>query len=186
MITPELRTERLLLRGWRESDREPFAALNADPDVVEFLSGAMTRRESDAMVERIEASWATKGYGLWAVQVVGGPEFIGYVGLWDAVFEAPFTPAVEVGWRLARSAWGHGYASEAARAALAYAHGTLGLPEVLSFTAATNLRSRAVMDRIGMTRDRDGDFEHPSVPPGSPLRPHVLYRIRSNELPLPG
>ena len=184
--TPELRTERLLLRGWRESDRQPFATMNADPAVVEFLNGSLTREQSDAMVDRVEASWALKGYGLWAVQVVDGPEFIGYVGLWDALFEAPFTPAIEVGWRLARCAWGRGFASEAARAALRYACETLDLPEVVSFTAATNLRSRAVMGRIGMTRDLAGDFDHPSVPVGSPLRPHVLYRLRNSELPVRG
>lgn len=184
--TPELRTERLLLRGWREEDRAPFAAMNADPAVVEFLNGALTREQSDAMVERIQASWAGKGYGLWAVQVIDGPEFIGYVGLWDALFEAPFTPAVEVGWRLARSAWGHGYATEAARAAVSYGYATLGLPEVLSFTAAANVRSRAVMERIGLIRDPDGDFEHPLVPEGSPLRRHVLYRFARDVVPVQG
>ncbi len=174
---PELRTERLLLRPWRETDLAPFAAMNADPQVVEFLNGPLTRAESDAMVERIATSWATKGYGLWALEVIDGPEFIGYTGLWDALFEAPFTPAIEVGWRLARSAWGFGYATEAARASLAYGYATLDLPEVLSFTAAANLRSRAVMERIGMVRDPAGDFEHPKVPAGSPLRHHVLYRL---------
>lgn len=177
MNAPELPTERLLLRPWRAADLAPFAAMNADPDVVEFLNGPLTRAESDAMVDRIRTSWAGKGYGLWAVEVIGGPEFIGYVGLWDALFEAPFTPAIEVGWRLGRGAWGHGYATEAARAALAYGYATLGLPEVLSFTAATNLRSRAVMERIGMVRDPGGDFEHPKVPADSPLRHHVLYRL---------
>jgi RimJ/RimL family protein N-acetyltransferase len=174
---PDLLTERLLLRPWQESDLAPFAAMNADPQVVEFLNGPLTRAESNAMVERIRVSWNTNGYGLWAVEVLGGPEFIGYVGLWDALFEAPFTPAIEVGWRLARTAWGHGYATEAARAALAYGYASLDLPEVLSFTAATNLRSRAVMERIGMVRDPAGDFEHPKVPAGSPLRHHVLYRL---------
>lgn len=174
---PELRTERLLLRPWREADLAPFASMNADPEVVEFLLGPLTRAESDAMVERIRTSWATKGYGLWAVEVLGGPEFIGYVGLSDAAFEAPFTPAIEIGWRLARPAWGHGYASEGARAALAYGYASLDLPEVLSFTATLNLRSRAVMERIGMVHQPGGDFEHPRVPEGSPLRPHVLYRL---------
>lgn len=174
---PELRTERLLLRPWRESDRAPFAVMNVDPEVVEFLNGPLTPAESDAMIDRIETSWANKGYGLWAVEVVGGPAFIGYVGLWDALFEAPFTPAIEVGWRLARPAWGHGYATEAARVALAYGYAVRGLPEVLSFTAALNLRSRAVMERIGMVREPDGDFEHPKVPLGSALRHHVLYRL---------
>ncbi|HUR73707.1 MAG TPA: GNAT family N-acetyltransferase [Sporichthya sp.] len=174
---PELRTERLLLRPWRASDRAPFAAMNADPEVVEFLNGPLSPAESDAFIQRVETSWATQGYGLWALEVVDGPEFIGYTGLWDALFEAPFTPAVEVGWRLARAAWGHGYASEAARAALAYGYATRALPEVVSFTAAGNLRSRAVMERVGMVRDPAGDFEHPKVPAGSPLRHHVLYRL---------
>ncbi|GAA0638248.1 GNAT family N-acetyltransferase [Sporichthya brevicatena] len=176
-------TDRLLLRGWRESDREPFAALNADPEVTEFLLGPMTRAESDAMVDRIEASFAAKGYGLWAVEVVGGPEFVGYVGLWDPTFEAPFTPAVEIGWRLARSAWGHGYATEGAQAALRYAFGTVGLAEVVSFTAAVNVRSRAVMERLGMTRDPDEDFDHPRVAVDSPLHRHVLYRLASTAAP---
>lgn len=181
-VTPELRTGRLLLRGWRESDRGPFAALNADPQVMEFFPSVLTRTQSEEFVDRIESGWAAQGYGLWAVEVVGGPEFIGYVGLWDAVFEAPFTPAVEVGWRLTRSAWGHGYASEAARAALVYGHRTVGLTEVVSFTTATNLRSRAVMERIGMRRVADGDFAHPRVAEGDPLRPHVLYRLTEDAL----
>jgi RimJ/RimL family protein N-acetyltransferase len=172
---PELRTERLRMRGWRTADSEPFAALNRDPEVMEFLSGPLTRIESDAFVERMRVSWRDNGYGLWAVEA--GGRFVGYVGLWDALFEAPFTPAVEVGWRLARSAWGYGYATEAARAALAYGYNVRGLPEVLSFTATVNVRSRAVMERIGMVRDPAGDFEHPRVPLGSPLRPHVLYRL---------
>lgn len=175
MAVPELRTDRLLLRGWRESDLAPFAAMNADPEVVEFLTGPLSRAESDAFVERIRASWAGNGYGLWAVEVGGA--FLGYVGLWDALFEAPFAPAVEVGWRLTRPAWGHGYATEGARAALAYGFGVVGLPEILTFTAATNLRSRAVMERLGMVRDPGGDFDHPRVPEGSSLRRHVLYRF---------
>ncbi len=180
MTAPVLRTDRLLLRPWQEADREPFAAMNADPAVVEFLLGPLTRAESDAMVERIEASFASKGYGLWAVEVIDGPPFLGYVGLWEPRFEAHFTPAVEIGWRLARAGWGHGYASEGARAALTYAFASLGLPEVVSFTAATNLRSRAVMERLGMVRNPSEDFEHPLVPADSPLRRHVLYRAQSS------
>ncbi len=177
---PELSTERLLLRPWRQADLAPFAAMNADPEVVEFLLGPLTRAESDAMVGRIEDSFATKGYGLWAVEVLGGPEFIGFVGLWEARFEAAFTPAMEIGWRLARSGWGHGYASEGALAVLAYGFGPLGLAGVVSFTATTNLRSQAVMQRIGMVRDPAEDFDHPLVPAGSPLRRHVLYRAQSS------
>lgn len=174
---PELRTERLLLRGWRAGDRPLFAALNADPQVMEFFPAALSRAESDAFVDRIEAHWAANGYGLWAVEVPGVAPFVGYIGLWDAVFEAPFTPSVEVGWRLARSAWGHGYATEGARAALSYGYGVLRLPEILTFTAAVNLRSRAVMERLGMTRDPAEDFDHPRVPEGHVLRRHVLYRL---------
>jgi RimJ/RimL family protein N-acetyltransferase len=178
MVGSELRTERLLLRQWRLADLGPFAALNADPRVTEFLNGPLTEAESNTMVDRIAASFTSKGYGLWAVEVLDGPEFVGYVGLWDVRFEARFTPAVEVGWRLAPEAWGSGYATEGAKAALAFGFGTIGLPEVVSFTAAGNLRSRAVMERLGMIRDPAGDFEHPNVPTGSPLRRHVLYRVR--------
>ncbi len=174
---PTLRTERLLLRPWRPADRPGFAALNADPEVMEFLGrGPMERWESDAFVDRIEGLWAANGFGLWAVEVIGCAEFIGYVGLHPALFEAPFTPAIEVGWRLAREHWGHGYATEAATAALDHGLRDLELPDVLSFTAAANLRSRAVMERIGLVRDPDGDFEHPAVAVGHPLRAHVLYR----------
>lgn len=157
--------------------------MNADPEVVEFLLGPLTPAESDAMVDRIEASWATKGYGLWAVEVDRGPEFAGYVGLWEPRFDAHFTPAVEIGWRLARTAWGHGYASEGALAALEFAFAELGLAEVVSFTATTNVRSRAVMERIGMTHDPADDFDHPLVPPSSPLHRHVLYRAQSRRDP---
>jgi ribosomal-protein-alanine N-acetyltransferase len=173
----QLRTERLLLRRWTDADRAPFAALNADPEVVEFLPGPLTRAESDAFVDRIEATFDELGYGLWAVEL-GDGTFAGYVGLWPATFEAPFTPAVEVGWRLARAAWGQGVASEAARAAVADGFARLDLEEIVSFTTAANGRSRAVMERIGMARDEAADFDHPSLPEDHPLRPHVLYRLR--------
>lgn len=183
MSVPELRTDRLLLRGWRDSDLAPFAAMNADPEVMEHFPATLTRAESDVMVSRIAESFATKGYGLWAVEVRGGPAFVGYVGLWEPRFEAHFTPAVEVGWRLARAAWGHGYATEGAEAALAFAFDTLGLAEVVSFTATPNVRSMAVMERIGMTRDPAEDFDHPLVAEDSPLHRHVLYRIQSRRAP---
>lgn len=176
--TPTLRTSRLLLRAWRSADRVAFAAMNADPAVMEFLGrGPMQRWESDAFADRIETEWTDRGYGLWAVEVVDGPVFIGYVGLHAAEFEAPFTPSVEVGWRLASQHWGNGYATEAARAAVAWGLGERGLPEILSFTAAINVRSRAVMERIGLVEDPAGAFEHPAVAVGSPLRQHVLYRF---------
>ena len=172
-----LQTERLLLRSWREDDLAPFAALNADPEVMAHFPSALDREASDALAARAQARLDELGYGLWAVEVRATGTFIGFTGLALQTFEAHFTPAVEVGWRLARSAWGHGYASEAARAALAHGFGPAGLDEIVSMTAVTNVRSQRVMQRIGMTRDPADDFEHPNVAEGSPLRPHVLYRI---------
>ena len=171
----ELRTPRLLLRRWRPEDREPFAALNADPVVMEHFPSVLTRQESDALADRIEAGFAEHGFGWWAVEADG--VFVGFTGLSVPAFEAPFLPSVEVGWRFARPAWGRGWASEAATAALEAAFGPLALPEVLSFTATTNVRSEAVMRRIGMTRA--GTFEHPKLPEGHRLRTHVLYRAEA-------
>lgn len=173
----ELLTERLLLRQWRESDLEPFAALNADPEVRRYFPARMTRAQSDELAEQQRRLIAERGWGLWAVEAVGGAPFIGFVGLAEPRFKAHFTPAVEVGWRLAQEHWGKGYATEAARAALAFAFDELRLDEFVSFTSAINERSRRVMERLGMTRDPADDFDHPNIPDG-PLRPHVLYRIR--------
>jgi RimJ/RimL family protein N-acetyltransferase len=173
----EIRTERLLLRRFTAADREPFAALNADARVMRHFPGPLDRAASDDFVDRIEACFASHGYSLWAVEVVGGPAFVGFVGLWNATFEAPFTPAVEVGWRLAASAWGRGYATEAAIASLDDGFVRCGLTEVVSFTAVANRRSRAVMERIGLVYRPDEDFEHPNLPEGHPVRPHVLYRF---------
>jgi len=170
-----LSTPRLRLRPWRESDFEPFAAMNADPAVMEHFPSVATRTESDAMAERIMAKMEAQGWGLWALEVIGGEPFIGFTGLGVPGFEAYFTPCTEVGWRLARSAWGNGYATEAARAALAFGFDELGLPEIVSFTAVTNTRSAAVMERLGMKRD--GELDHPNIAQGSPLRRHLLYRI---------
>lgn len=174
---PEIRTDRLIMRGWRAADREPFAALNADPEVMEHFPAPLSRAESDMFVDRIEAAFARHGFGLWAIEVAETGAFIGFTGLIMQTFEAHFTPAVEVGWRLARTAWGHGYASEAARAALAYGFEQAGLTEIVSMTTVTNTRSQAVMRRIGMTRDPADDFEHPKIAADSPLRAHVLYRL---------
>ena len=174
---PPLRTDRLLLRRWRAEDLEPFAALNADPEVMRYFRGTLDRAASDTFVERIETAFDERGYGLWAVEVVDSATFIGFIGLALQTFEAHFTPAVEIGWRLATSAWGRGYATEGARAALAFGFDTAGLDEIVSMTTETNMRSRAVMERIGMTRRPEDDFEYPLLPPGHPLRPHVLYRI---------
>ena len=175
-------TERLHLRRWRFFDRPPFAAMNADPEVMEHYPAPLSEQESDALVDRIRRHFDEHGYGLWALEVRGRGEFIGYTGLALQTFDAPFTPAVEVGWRLARSAWGKGYASEAARAAIADGFDRLGLDEIVSMTATTNVRSQRVMERLGMTRDEADDFDHPNVPVGHPLRRHVLYRLRAAAL----
>lgn len=176
---PELVTERLRLRRWRDADREPFAAINADPLVMATLGPLMTREQSDAMLDRIEAQFEQRGFGLWCVDITGAPgRCAGYVGLAVPRFDAPFMPCVEIGWRIASAYWGLGYAPEAARAVLAFAWDELGLDEIVSFTAASNTKSRRVMDKIGLVRDPDGDFEHPNVPMGDRLRPHVLYRGR--------
>jgi ribosomal-protein-alanine N-acetyltransferase len=171
--------ERLLLRRWREEDRPAFAALNDDPQVMEFFPRRLTRAESDAMVDRIEDNFKKSGFGFWAVELRGGAPFIGFTGLAIPRFAGHFTPCVEIGWRLGFEHWGQGYATEAARLALDYAFRVAALPEIVSFTTATNLRSRAVMQRIGMRRDPADDFDHPNV--DGPLRRHVLYRLRADE-----
>jgi len=183
MTPSELVTERLRLRRWGRADRKPFAELNADPKVMEYYPEPLGRAASDAMVDTIEACFEERGFGLWAVEVTeagdstSDPPFAGYVGLWPATFEAPFTPAVEVGWRLAHRYWGRGYATEAGRAVLADGFGRLELDEIVSFTAAVNARSRRAMMKLGMTSSAADDFDHPSLPEGHRLRPHVLYRL---------
>ncbi|WP_406210305.1 GNAT family N-acetyltransferase [Kitasatospora sp. NBC_01560] len=173
----ELRTSRLLLRAWQPSDREPFAELNADREVTAHLPAPLDRSASDALADRIRATIEDQGWGWWALESVSTGAFLGFTGLSWTTFDASFTPAVEVGWRLARPAWGHGYATEAATAAVGFGFGALGLREIVSFTVAGNLRSRAVMERLGMTHDPREDFDHPRLPVGHPLRRHVLYRL---------
>lgn len=173
----DLSTSRLRLRRWRAADREPFAAMNADPVVMEYFPDRLTQEQSDDLIEKIETGFEANGFGLWALQVRATGEFVGFTGLAKPAFDAHFTPAVEVGWRLARSAWGKGYAAEAARAAIAFGFEEAGLVEIVSFTTATSMRSRAVMERIGMTHNPDDDFDHPDLPTGHSLRRHVLYRI---------
>jgi RimJ/RimL family protein N-acetyltransferase len=173
----DLTTPRLRLRQWRAADLEPFAALNADPEVMAFMPGCLTRAESDALVRAAEREIAGQGWGLWAVELSPSGEFIGCVGLAVPSFEAPFTPCVEIEWRLRRTSWGRGYATEAARECLRFAFERLALPEVLAFTVPANRRSRAVMERLGMQNEAGGEFDHPRLSVGHPLRRHVLYRL---------
>lgn len=173
-----IETTRLLLRQWSAADLEPFVALNADPRVTEHLPTALSRRETEALVERIRAHWGEHRFGLWVVEVSGITSFAGTVGLTRVRFDAHFTPAVEVSWRLDPARWGQGYATEAARAAVRFGFDTVGLDEVVAITVPRNTRSRRVMERLGMVRDPRDDFEHPGLAPGHVLRPHVLYRLR--------
>jgi RimJ/RimL family protein N-acetyltransferase len=175
---PTLTTERLLLRPWRAEDRAPFATLNGDPVVMEHFPATLTPAESEALAHRIEADLAARGWGLWAVEVRGLAPFIGYVGLHPADFEAPFTPAVEVGWRLDRPYWGQGYATEGGQAALRFGFEELGLEEIVSFTSLTNTASQRVMERLGMATVPEDDFDHPRVPADHRVRRHALYRLR--------
>src|SRR5215831_377759 len=172
----EIGTERLIMRGWRESDLAPWAAMNADPEVRRYLGPLLTFEQASAWVLNFQDDLDRHGFGFWALEVRSSGEFIGFTGLHTVDEEMPFT-GVELGWRLARPAWGHGYATEAALAALAYGFGAAGLTEIVSFTATTNARSQAVMRRIGMSHDARDDFDHPVLPTGHRLRRHVLYRI---------
>jgi RimJ/RimL family protein N-acetyltransferase len=181
----DLQTERLCLRRWLPSDRASFAALNADPRVMEYFPAPLSRHESDALVTRIEAHFAEHGFGLWAVEIPHVVPFAGFIGLAIPRFTAHFTPCVEIGWRLAAAHWGQGYATEGARAVLRFGFETLGLNEIVSFTVPANHRSRRVMERIGMHHNPADDFDHPALPEGHPLRRHVLYRCTRPALPVP-
>lgn len=172
----EFNTERLRLRQWRDADREPFAALNADPKVMEFFPAILTRAESDAIADRCQALIAQRGWGFWAVETITTREFIGFVGLHTPAPELPFSPCVEIGWRLAAKHWGKGFATEAARGALRTGFEQLGLPEIVSFTSVGNIRSRAVMERLGMLEAGE-TFEHPNIPSSHVLSKHCLYRL---------
>jgi RimJ/RimL family protein N-acetyltransferase len=171
----EFETERLRLRQWRAADREPFAALNSDPKIMEFFPSVLSRVESDAMADRCEALIQERGWGFWAAELKACGRFIGFVGLHAPSAELPFSPCVEVGWRLAFEYWGKGLASEAARGAVHVGFHSLGLKEIVSFTAVGNRRSRAVMERLGMRES--GTFEHPQVAESCALRLHCLYRL---------
>jgi RimJ/RimL family protein N-acetyltransferase len=175
----ELETPRLRLRRWRAEDLEPFAALNADSEVMEHFPSTLSREESAGMVLRIEKHFAHHGFGFWAVEAPGTALFIGVIGLSIPSFEASFTPCVEIAWRLARPWWGQGFATEGARAALAYGFDRLELPEIVSFTVPGNVRSRRVMEKLGMRYTEE--FEHPRIEAGHPMRRHVLYRLSRAE-----
>jgi ribosomal-protein-alanine N-acetyltransferase len=175
-----LSSGRICLRRWRDEDREAFAAMNSDRRVMEFFPSRLSRVESDALADRIQEHFREQGFGLWAIEIPDVAPFIGFAGLTVPRFSARFTPCVEVGWRLAFEHWGRGYATEAARVALAYGFGSLALSEVVSFTSTGNHRSRAVMERLGMRRDPADDFDHPALAESHPLRRHVLYRIDSS------
>ena len=174
-LSTMLRTERLILRRWVSEDRKPFADMNSDPEVMKYFPGMLSRKESDELADRIEEHFFTHGFGLWVVEICDLTSFAGFVGLLVPTFEAKFNPCVEIGWRLARAYWGHGYATEAASATLAFGFDELGLDQIVSFTVPGNARSRRVMEKLGMTHNPRDDFDHPSLPEG-PLRRHVLYR----------
>jgi RimJ/RimL family protein N-acetyltransferase len=176
---PTVATSRLVLRPFNDMDRTAFFELNTHPQVVELLGSSSGRAESDAMINRFSDEMTREGWGFWAVEVAGGAPFIGMVGLHRMAPSMPIAPGIEIGWRLHPDHWSHGYATEAAKASLAYGFDQAGLNEIVAFTTTVNARSQSVMQRIGMERDVGGDFDHPLLPVGSPLRRHVLYRITS-------
>lgn len=174
-----IRTERLILRLWKDNDLEEFSRINADPHVCEFLPAPLRYGESNTLARRIMQHFDKHGFGFWAVERVDSGRFIGFTGLNIPSFEAHFTPCVEIGWRLGFEHWGQGFATEAAKGALRYGFEQLELPEIVSFTALNNMRSRHVMEKLGMTHDSDDDFFHPRLPQDHPLALHVLYRMHS-------
>jgi RimJ/RimL family protein N-acetyltransferase len=174
--TASIKTDRLVLRRWRDDDLAPFAAMNGDPLTMRFMPSVMSAEETRTLIARFEEHHRTHGFGVWAAEAPDVAPLIGYVGLQRVPFEAPFTPAVEIGWRLAPAYWGRGYATEGAKAALRTGFEDLNLDQIVSFTVAANRPSWSVMERLGMTRDADGDFDHPRLPAGHALRRHVLYR----------
>ena len=173
-----LRTRRLLLRRWKPSDFPPFAKMNADPRVMEFMLRKMTPEETRHKIDGIAANFNANGFGLWAVEIAASEKFIGFVGLAVPGYRLPFTPCVEIAWRLCAEEWGKGYAPEAAHEAIRDGFERVGLQEIVSFTAATNSKSRRVMEKLGMRYSPAEDFEHPMVPEGNTLRRHVLYRLK--------
>lgn len=180
-VNDVIKTERLILRPWKKSDLEAFARLNADAKVMEYFPSILSCKESDDLANRISSKLEEQGWGLWAVSVPDIVDFIGFIGLAEPSFQAHFTPAVEIGWRLAFDHWGKGYATEGANAVLEYGFKTLNLNEIVSFTAIQNMRSRRIMEKIGMHHDQKDDFDHPKLSEGHSLKRHVLYRINHSE-----
>jgi RimJ/RimL family protein N-acetyltransferase len=178
---PTLETDRLLLRRWQSSDHEPFAVINRDPLVMEHFPAPLTREESSQLIARAEAHFQQYGFGPWAAELQETAEFIGFISLFVPSFQAPFTPCVEIGWRLASPHWGRGLATEGARAVVHHAFKTLRLAALVSFTVPGNTRSRRVMEKLVMTHDPAEDFDHPNLPPGHALRRHVLYRLAARD-----
>ena len=176
-----IQTKRLILREWEDSDLEPFAKMNADSRVMEYFPSILSREQSDSMLKKMHSLIQKNGYGFWALSLIKTGEFLGFVGINEVTFSSHFTPSIEIGWRLSYEHWGKGYATEAATASLAYGFETLNLPEIVSFTTTLNMRSRRVMEKIGMHRNEADDFDHPKLEPGHPLRRHVLYRIDQND-----
>lgn len=181
MTEPSIKTERLLLRRWRDDDLPEMTAMNQDPIVMATIGPPMSQADSQAMIDRAETSWRERGYGQFAVELADSHEFIGFIGLAQCRFESHFTPAIEIGWRLKRQYWNLGYATEGALAVLDWAFNSLGLEEVVSFTSHGNIRSRRVMEKLGMVHDAADNFDHPNVALDSPLRPHVLYRKQKSK-----
>ena len=179
MPAPALTTKRLLLRQWKEEDRSFFAQMNGDERIMHYFPSALSVEESNSLADRIQKELKEKEYGLWAVEAVGVASFVGFVGLHYQDFPAPFTPCIEIGWRLGFEYWGNGYAFEAAQKIIKYAFDVLKLPEIVSFTPVTNQRSRKLMEKLGMIYNPRDDFQHPKLTTNHPLRSHVLYRLKN-------
>lgn len=172
-----IETPRLILRTWEDADFEPMCRINQDPEVMRYFPDLQDRVETKQFIHKVNAHFDQYGYGLYATQLKETGEFIGFIGLLNVIFIAHFTPAVEIGWRLALAHWGRGYATEGAKAVLDYAFNTLAIPEIVSFTTVENQRSRRVMEKIGLKHDPADDFDHPNLTTDSPLLRHVLYRL---------
>ena len=182
MSTTVFETERLILRRWHEADREPFARLNADARVMRFFPKMLSRAESDLLIDKIDAHFKKHDFGMWAVELRTDHALAGFIGLNVPSFDAPFTPCVEIGWRMVPELWGQGLATEGASAVVRHAFESIGLAEIVAFTVPANHASRRVMEKLGMTNDPRDDFDHPQIPEGHPLRRHVLYRLRKQSV----